>query len=294
MRRRPAARGGGQVLAGVLHAQGRPLQNGPAISAMAVNANPLSDTVITEATTIIATLTGEPSQSVSANVPSDGGRDRDGADRPQSRAVTSDQRPAAIRPPAPNTWVTVMRAPADAADHPRSVISHTSAKVHSTDWGTTSRRRRRGSASTPSMPGRDWPGARRGLAAGGRGGIDHGHRANDRGNGAHNRREQQRRRDAVARRPRNHQGAQSDPERRRGLADAHDQSALIRREPADHQPAAGRIAACGRHPAEKQEAPTANEGVADAAANAAAAMSRPRPRVNTMRSPTGRRCNPTQ
>ena len=31
-----------------------------------------------------------------------------------------------------------MMAPADAADHPRSVINHTSANVHSTDWGTTS------------------------------------------------------------------------------------------------------------------------------------------------------------
>ena len=38
---------------------------------MAVNANPLSDTVITEAMTIIATLTGESSQSVTASSPID-------------------------------------------------------------------------------------------------------------------------------------------------------------------------------------------------------------------------------
>ena len=44
----------------------RPLQNGPAISAIAVNAKPLSDTVITEGDDISAMLTGECSQSVIA------------------------------------------------------------------------------------------------------------------------------------------------------------------------------------------------------------------------------------
>ena len=71
---------------------------------MAVNANPLSDTVMTEATTIIATLTGELSQSVSANTPiataAASAMVRIGLSR---EPVTSDQRPAAIRPPAPNT-----------------------------------------------------------------------------------------------------------------------------------------------------------------------------------------------
>ena len=37
----------------------RPLQNGPAISAIAVNARPLSLTVTTDATTITATASGE-------------------------------------------------------------------------------------------------------------------------------------------------------------------------------------------------------------------------------------------
>lgn len=45
----------------------RPLQNGPAISAIPVNAKPLSDTVITEAATISAMLTGDDNQSVSAS-----------------------------------------------------------------------------------------------------------------------------------------------------------------------------------------------------------------------------------
>ena len=50
----------------------------------------------------------------------------------------SDQRPAAMRPPAPNTWAIVTMAPAEPADQPRSLISHTSVNVHTIAWGTTS------------------------------------------------------------------------------------------------------------------------------------------------------------
>ena len=57
----------------------------------------------------------------------------------RSREPTlSDQRPAAIRPAAPNNWAKVTMAPADPADHPRSVISQTRVKVHTRHCGTTS------------------------------------------------------------------------------------------------------------------------------------------------------------
>ena len=52
--------------------------------------------------------------------------------------VLSDQRPAAIRPPAPRICAKVTIAPAEAADQPRSVISHTKANVHTSACGTTS------------------------------------------------------------------------------------------------------------------------------------------------------------
>src|SRR5262245_24727252 len=98
---------------------------------MAVNANPLSDTVITDAITISATLTGESSQSVRASRPiaaaAASAMERIG---PSRELTMSDQRPAAIRPPAPSSWANVTIAPADAADQPRSAISHTSVNVH--------------------------------------------------------------------------------------------------------------------------------------------------------------------
>ena len=40
--------------------------------------------------------------------------------------------------PAPRIWATVTSAPADAADHPRSVINHTRVKVQMNPCGTTS------------------------------------------------------------------------------------------------------------------------------------------------------------
>src|SRR5690349_18982168 len=107
---------------------------------MAVNARPLSDTVITEAITIIAMLTGECSQSVSASRPIEAAAAsaivRIGRSREPTR---SDHRPAAIRPPAPNIWAAVTIAPADAADQPRSLISHTTVNVHTTTCGATKR-----------------------------------------------------------------------------------------------------------------------------------------------------------
>src|ERR1700712_3262002 len=53
--------------------------------------------------------------------------------------VLSDHRPAAIRPAAPRTWAKVTIAPAEAADQPRSVISHTRVNVQTRHCGTTSR-----------------------------------------------------------------------------------------------------------------------------------------------------------
>ena len=117
----------------------RPLQNGPASSAIAVNARPLSLTVITEAAIITGMLSAESDQSATASASIEAaaptamirmGRSRD--------PIQSDQRPAATRPSAPSTWATVTRPPADAADQPRSVMSHTRVKVHTTHCGTTS------------------------------------------------------------------------------------------------------------------------------------------------------------
>ena len=72
----------------------RPLQNGPAISAIAVKARPLSLTVTTDAMTITATATGESNASVIASSPIDSAAaERDGADRAQPRAH-------AVRPPS--------------------------------------------------------------------------------------------------------------------------------------------------------------------------------------------------
>ncbi len=51
----------------------------------------------------------------------------------------SDQRPTATLPAAPRSWANITIAPADAADQPRSVISHTRANVQTTHWGPTSR-----------------------------------------------------------------------------------------------------------------------------------------------------------
>ena len=50
----------------------------------------------------------------------------------------SDHRPATIRPSAPMIWVTVIRVPAPAGDHPCATISQVGTKVHSMDWGMTS------------------------------------------------------------------------------------------------------------------------------------------------------------
>ncbi len=116
----------------------RPLQNGPAISAIAVNARPLSLTVTTDATISSATLTPEPTASVSASAAIDTtaatAMTRIGRSREPTR---SDHRPAPIRPRAPRICATVTSTPAVPADQPRSVISHTSAKVHTRHCGTT-------------------------------------------------------------------------------------------------------------------------------------------------------------
>ena len=125
----------------------RPLQNGPATSAIAVKANPLSETVTTDATTISATLIGESSQSVSASSPIDTaaaaaivrmGPIRELSTSPDRRSTKSDHRPAAMRPPAPKSCATVTIAPADPADHPLSVINQASVNVHTIACGATS------------------------------------------------------------------------------------------------------------------------------------------------------------
>ncbi len=53
--------------------------------------------------------------------------------------TTSESCPAPMRPSAPPTWATATSEPAAAGVHPRSSTSQTSAKVHTTNWGTTSK-----------------------------------------------------------------------------------------------------------------------------------------------------------
>src|SRR4051812_12742330 len=117
----------------------RPLQNGPAISAIAVNARPLSDTVITDAATITAMDSGEWIRSVAASsaiaTAAPMAMVRMGCNR---EPALSDHLPAAILPAAPRIWAKVTMAPAEAADHPRSVINHTRVNVHTTHCGATS------------------------------------------------------------------------------------------------------------------------------------------------------------
>ena len=87
--------------------QARPDQNGPARSATAVNASPLSATVTAVATTIRGTASDRSSPAVApsstmvaaaATVPS--------AVAASGCATTSESWPAAIRPSAPATWAT--------------------------------------------------------------------------------------------------------------------------------------------------------------------------------------------
>ena len=117
----------------------RPLQNGPAISAMAVNARPLSLTVTTEATIIAATLQAQSAASdrvsVSMATAAATAITRIGRSREPTR---SDHRPAPTRPSAPSTCARVTSAPAEPADQPLSAISHTRVNVHTTLCGMTS------------------------------------------------------------------------------------------------------------------------------------------------------------
>ena len=105
----------------------RPDQNGPARSATAVKASPLSATVTVEATTSSATATPQSSRAASPSRSIDTttatATHRSGRIR---LPTLSDSCPAAMRPSAPNTWVTATRVPAAAADHPRSVTSQAS------------------------------------------------------------------------------------------------------------------------------------------------------------------------
>ena len=222
--------------------------------AMAVNAEPLSDTVITQAITITATLTGESSQSVRASSPSP---------RPPPARLCGSA--ATASPPCPTSV--------------RSVVlrrRYLGGRHHRT-------RRRRGPAAVAHQPhqrerphddlrnhqqdrhGVDAPQDLRSAVRIGQIGfvglvtrrpwwVDHRDGAHNRGHRAHRCGEQEGHRDAVAfRETRNHQGTQSDSQRLRGLPNAHHQAALLRRKPSDHESAAGRVAAGRRHAAEQQK-----------------------------------------
>ena len=164
-------------------------------------------------------------------------------------------RPAAIRPSAPRTCATVTSAPADSADQPRSAISHTRVNVHTTHCGTTSSTDTAWMRHSTDDPRYGLARCSAGASArGGRGGSSTptaltsaatAHTTAGNSSAAPT--------PCALGQPRNHQCAERHPERLGGLADAHHQAALLRREPADHQPAAGRIAAGSRHSAEQQE-----------------------------------------
>ena len=86
-----------------------------------------------------AMLSGECSRSVTARRPiaiaAPTAMVRTGCRR---EPTLSDHRPAAILPAAPRIWATVTIVPAEAADQPRSVISHTRVNVQITACGATS------------------------------------------------------------------------------------------------------------------------------------------------------------
>ena len=125
----------------------RPDQNGPARSATAVNASPLSATVTTVATTMRGTASARSSPAVApsssmvaaaATVTQRSGRIR--------LATTSESWPAPIRPSAPADLGAGDQAARGArATSAASWTSQTSAKVHTTNCGTTS------STETPWM-----------------------------------------------------------------------------------------------------------------------------------------------
>ncbi|BBZ48780.1 hypothetical protein MHEI_04970 [Mycobacterium heidelbergense] len=117
----------------------RPLQNGPANSVIAVAANPLSSTAMTEIATMSGTSNGEPMSSarVSRNRVKAAAMamTRTGPIREPTR---SDHRPTATRPSAPSSCETVTKRPAAATDQPWSFISQTSMNVTVTVCGIIS------------------------------------------------------------------------------------------------------------------------------------------------------------
>ena len=167
----------------------------------------------------------------------------------------SDHRPAAIRPAAPSTWASVTSS-ARRRRRP-SAIGH---QPHQRERPHHDLRRDQQYRDGVDTPQRGRSAVRVGeVVLGGLGArrpwrIHHRDRAHDGGHRAHRGGEQQRRRYAVVLgEPGNHQRAQPDSQRLGRLPDAHHQPALMRREPADHQPAAGRVAAGRGHSAEQQE-----------------------------------------
>lgn len=104
-----------------------------------MNASPLSATVTTVASTSSGTATGTSSPAVAPrrSIIAVAGTvtQRSGLIR---LATMSESWPAPIRPTAPATWVPVTSAPAAPGDQCRSWTSQTSAKVHTTNCGTTS------------------------------------------------------------------------------------------------------------------------------------------------------------
>ena len=88
------------------------------------------------------------------------------------------------------------------------------------------------------------------------------------------------------REPRDRERRDRHSERLRHLPDAHRKAPLVLGKPADDDPAAGRIGACGRHPAEQQKRADEHVRMPDSAAPAAPAAVPVRPATSTRRSPT--------
>ena len=266
----------------------RPLQNGPAGSAIAVNARPLSLTVITEAAIITGMLSAESDQSATASASIEGPRRPAMIRMGRSRDPSS---PTSVRPrPGPARrapWATVTKAgrcrrPAAVGDEP-----HQGERPHHALRHHQQHRHRVNPPEHPGSRDKGWPGRRR---------------APRRAAGAAGR---ARRRRTPAPRHRTRPPGTAGRTRRRGSVPAGESPArrarlraaersagcpsparAARWEPADHQPPARRVAACRRHPAEQQEDAHHHQRVRCRRGQGAAAVVSAEPRVSTSRSPT--------
>ncbi|GAA3244752.1 hypothetical protein GCM10020256_70830 [Streptomyces thermocoprophilus] len=111
----------------------------PASSAVAVKARPLVLAVMPQASTTAASVSGDGHTAPSAVSPITTAMHSDSRRIGRTRLPTrSDQRPAAIREPAPSTWATASSWPAWTALQPRTSTRNTIPNAPAVNCGTHS------------------------------------------------------------------------------------------------------------------------------------------------------------